>query len=137
ASLGCEVGLSPLLLLGMGLLLRSSRAVPTVDPGFRSSGVLAVDLPLARLRHPTAESQTRFAMDVLRALAADGEVTAAGFVSRLPLSPSNTIGDLALPGQEDRAIPCDLRLASPGHFRALGIPPLGGRLLDPHHAEAG
>ncbi|HEY1905498.1 MAG TPA: ADOP family duplicated permease [Myxococcaceae bacterium] len=137
AFLGFEVGLSLLLLLGMGLLLRSYQAVNAVDPGFRSTGVLAVDLPLARLRHPTADSQTRFAMDVLRALAADGQVTAAGFVSRLPLSPSNTIGDLALPGQEDRAIPCDLRLASPGYFEALGIPLLSGRLFEAHDVEGG
>jgi len=137
AFLGFEVGLSLLLLLGMGLLLRSYRAVQTVDPGFRSAGVLAVDLPLARLRHPTPASQARFATDVLRALNAHGEVEAAGFVSRLPLSPSNTIGDLALPGQEDAAFPCDLRLASPGYFEALGIPLRGGRLFDAHDVEGG
>ena len=137
AFLGFEVGLSLLLLLGMGLLLRSYRAVQTVDPGFRSAGVLAVDLPLARLRHPTADSQVRFAMDVLRALAAEGEVTAAGFVSRLPLSPSNTIGDLALPGQEDAAFPCDLRLASPGYLEALGIPLRGGRAFEARDVEGG
>ena len=137
AFLGFEVGLSLLLLLGMGLLLRSYRAVQTVDPGFRSAGVLAVDLPLARLRHPTPASQARFATDVLRALNAHGEVEAAGFVSRLPLSPSNTIGDLALPGQEDAAFSCDLRLASPGYFEALGIPLRGGRLFDAHDVEGG
>ena len=137
AFLGFEVGLSLLLLLGMGLLLRSYRAVQTVDPGFRSTGVLAVDLPLARLRHPTPASQARFATDVLRALNAHGEVEAAGFVSRLPLSPSNTIGDLALPGQEDAAFSCDLRLASPGYFEALGIPLRGGRLFDAHDVEGG
>jgi len=125
--LGFEVGLSLLLLLGMGLLLRSYRAVQSVDPGFRSSRVLAVDLPLARLRHPTPDAQARFAMDVLRGLGTQGEVEAAGFVSRLPLSPSNTVGDLALPGQEDAAFPCDLRLASPGYFEALGIPLRSGR----------
>jgi len=59
---------------------------------------------------------------VLRHLASDPQVDAAGFVSRLPLSPSNTVGDLALPGQEDAAFPCDLRLASPGYFEAQGIP---------------
>ena len=137
AFLGFEVGLSLLLLLGMGLLLRSYRAVQTVDPGFRSAGALAVDLPLARLRHPTPASQARFATDVLRALNAHGEVEAAGFVSRLPLSPSNTIGDLALPGQEDAAFSCDLRLASPGYFEALGIPLRGGRLFDAHDVEGG
>ena len=137
AFLGFEVGLSLLLLLGMGLLLRSYRAVQTVDPGFRSTGVLAVDLPLARLRHPTPASQARFTTDVLRALNAHGEVEAAGFVSRLPLSPSNTIGDLALPGQEDAAFPCDLRLASPGYFEALGIPLRSGRLFDTHDVDGG
>ncbi|HUM13691.1 MAG TPA: ADOP family duplicated permease [Myxococcaceae bacterium] len=137
AFLGFEVVLSLLLLLGTGLLLRSYRAVHTVDPGFRSGGVLAVDLPLARLRHPTPASQARFAMDVLRALANDGQVEAAGFVSRLPLSPSNTIGDLALPGQEDAAFPCDLRLASPGYFEALGIPLRSGRLFDARDVEGG
>ena len=137
AFLGFEVGLSLLLLLGMGLLLRSYRAVQTVDPGFRSAGALAVDLPLARLRHPTPASQARFATDVLRALNAHGEVEAAGFVSRLPLSPSNTIGDLALPGQEDAAFSCDLRLASPGYFEALGIPLRSGRLFDTHDVDGG
>ena len=137
AFLGFEVVLSLLLLLGMGLLLRSYRAVQTVDPGFRSTGVLAVDLPLARLRHPTPASQARFAMDVLRALGTQGEVEAAGFVSRLPLSPSNTIGDLALPGQQDAAFPCDLRLASPGYFEALGIPLRSGRVFDGRDVEGG
>lgn len=137
AFLGFEVGLSLLLLLGMGLLLRSYRAVQTVDPGFRSAGVLAVDLPLARLRHPAPASQARFTTEVLRALDAHGEVEAAGFVSRLPLSPSNTIGDLALPGQEDAAFPCDLRLASPGYFEALGIPLRSGRLFDTHDVDGG
>jgi putative ABC transport system permease protein len=137
AFLGFEVGLSLLLLLGMGLLLRSYRAVQTVDPGFRSAGVLAVDLPLARLRHSTPASQARFTTDVLRVLGTHGEVEAAGFVSRLPLSPSNTIGDLALPGQEDAAFPCDLRLASPGYFEALGIPLRSGRLFDQRDVEGG
>ena len=137
AFLGFEVGLSLLLLLGVGLLLRSYRAVQAVDPGFRSRGVLAVDLPLARLRHATPASQARFAIDVLRALGQQGQVDAAGFVSRLPLSPSNTIGDLALPGQEDAAFPCDLRLASPGYLEALGIPLRSGRPFDTRDVEGG
>ncbi|MGZ6162272.1 MAG: ADOP family duplicated permease [Myxococcaceae bacterium] len=135
--LGFEVGLSLLLLLGTGLLLRSYQAVHTVDPGFRGAGVLAVDLPLARLRHPTPASQARFALDVLRALEADPQVTTAGFVSRLPLSPSNTVGDLALPGQEAAAFPCDLRLASPGYFEALGIPLRSGRLFEQRDVDGG
>ena len=137
AFLAFEVVLSLLLLLGTGLLLRSYRAVQAVDPGFRGSGVLAVDLPLARLRHPTPESQARFVLDVLRRLSSDSQVEAAGFVSRLPLSASNTIGSLALPGQEDQGFPCDLRLASPGYFEALRIPLRSGRLLESRDVEGG
>jgi predicted permease len=135
--LAFEVGLSLLLLLGTGLLLRSYRAVESVDPGFRGGGVLAVDLPLARLRHPTPASQARIATDVLRALAADPQVDAAGFVSRLPLSPSNTVGELALPGQEGQGFPCDFRLASPGYFEALGIPLRAGRLFEQRDVDGG
>jgi len=135
AFLAFEVVLSLLLLLGTGLLLRSYRAVQSVDPGFRGSGVLAVDLPLARLRHPTPSSQATFALDVLRHLASDPQISAAGFVSRLPLSPSNTVGDLALPGQEDAAFPCDLRLASHGYVEALGIPLRSGRSFEQRDME--
>jgi putative ABC transport system permease protein len=103
AFLGFEVGLSLLLLLGMGLLLRSYRAVQTVDPGFRSSGVLAVDLPLARLRHPTPASQA---------------------------------GDLALPGQEDAAFPCDLRLSSPPQRAIVRGSRRGGRPAGGHPQRA-
>ena len=135
--LAFEIGLSLLLLLGTGLLLRSYQAVQTVDPGFRGEGVLAVDLPLARLRRPTAASQVRFAQEVLRGLQAEPQVTAAGFVSRLPLSPSNTVGSLALPGQDSAAFPCDMRLASPGYFEAMAIPLRSGRLFTSRDLEGG
>ena len=135
--LAFEVVLSLLLLLGTGLLLRSYRAVESVDPGFRGAGVLAVDLPLAKLRHPTPSSQVTFVLDVLRHLSSDPQIVAAGFVSRLPLSPSNTVGDLALPGQEDAAFPCDLRLASPGYLEALGIPLRSGRGFEQRDMEGG
>ena len=137
AFLAFQVALSVVLLLGTGLLLRSYRALHAVDPGFVPGGVLAVDLPLSRTRQPTPASQARFVLEVLRHLAEDPQVSAAGFVSRLPLSPSNTIGDLALPGHEDEGFPVDLRLASPGYFEALRVPLRAGRLFERRDMEGG
>jgi putative ABC transport system permease protein len=127
ALLMLEVSLSVVLLVGAGLLSRSLRRVASVDPGFVAAGVLAADVPLAAARHPDRASQLRFAREVLRRLRADPLIDSAGFVSRLPFSPSNTVGDLALPGRESEAFPCDLRLASDGYFETLRIPLREGR----------
>ncbi|HEY6908385.1 MAG TPA: ADOP family duplicated permease [Myxococcales bacterium] len=122
-----ETALSLVLLVCAGLLLRSFARVESVDPGFEPAGVLAADLPLAQARYPNKAAQLRFAQEALRRLRADPLVEQAGFVSRLPFSPSNTVGDLALPGRESEAFPCDLRLASDGYFEALRIPLREGR----------
>jgi predicted permease len=127
AFLAFEVALSLVLLVGAGLLVRSFAKLAGVDPGFDASGVLAADLPLARTRHPDKVAQLRFAQESLRRLRADPEIEAAGYVSRLPFSPSNTVGDLVLPGRENEAFPCDLRLASDGYFETLRIPLRAGR----------
>jgi hypothetical protein len=127
ALLMLEVSLSVVLLVGAGLLSRSLRRVASVDPGFVPAGVLAADVPLAAARGPDKASQLRVAQDALRRLRADPLVDSAGFVSRLPFSSSNTVGDLALPGRESEAFPCDLRLASDGHFETLRMPLREGR----------
>lgn len=122
-----EVALSLVLLVGAGLAVRSFARLASVDPGFDPAGVLAADLPLAKVRHPDAAAQLRFAQESLRRLRADPEIYSAGYVSRTPFSPSNTVGDLAIPGHEDEAFPCDLRLASDGYFETLRIPLRRGR----------
>ncbi|HEY2030554.1 MAG TPA: ADOP family duplicated permease [Myxococcales bacterium] len=132
-----EMALSLVLLLGTGLLLRSFLRVLQVDPGFSSSSVLAADLPLPHLRYPDRASQARFAKDLLRELRSNGRVDAAGLVSRLPLSPSNTIGDLTVPGREKEAFPTELRLASDGYFEALRFPLREGRTFTAQDLEPG
>jgi predicted permease len=126
-----EMALSLVLLLGAGLLARSFWRVLAVDPGFNASGVLAADLPLPRPRYPDRAAQSRFAVELLRGLRANPQVEAAGLVSRLPLSPSNTVGDLAVPGREKEAFPTDLRLASDGYFEALRFSLREGRTFTP------
>ncbi|MGZ3460889.1 MAG: FtsX-like permease family protein, partial [Archangium sp.] len=130
-----EVALSLVLLLGAGLLVRSFQRLTSVDPGFRADGVLAADLPLPKARYPDPAAQRRFAAEVLAKLHADPLVDMAGFVSRLPLSPSNTVGELVIPGREDDAFPLDLRLATEGYFDALHIPLHEGRTFTERDAD--
>ena len=131
AFLVLEVAVSLVLLLGAGLLWESFRAVAAVDPGFQTAGVVAADLPLPKARYGKPTDQVRFAAELLRKLRAEPQVQEAGVVSRLPLSASNTVGELALPGRESEAFPCDLRLASDGYFEALRIPLREGRTFAP------
>ncbi|TMB31185.1 MAG: FtsX-like permease family protein [Deltaproteobacteria bacterium] len=131
ALIAFEIALSLLLLLAAGLLERSFRLLSAVDPGFQPQGALAADLPLPRLRYPDARTQARFAGDLLRKLREDPQVETAGLVSRLPLSPSNTVGELTLPGRESEAFPVDLRLATDGYAEALRIPLREGRTFTP------
>lgn len=130
-----EVALSLVLLLGAGLLVRSFHRLTEVDPGFRAEGVLAVDLPLPKARYPDRAAQRRAASEVLTRLQTDPLVDTAGFVSRLPLSASNTVGELVIPGHEPEAFPLDLRLATEGYFETLHIPLREGRTFTPHDAE--
>ncbi|MBF5046393.1 FtsX-like permease family protein [Aggregicoccus sp. 17bor-14] len=131
-----EVALSLVLLLGAGLLVRSFARLTAVDPGFRAEGVLAVDLPLPKARYPDAAAQRRAMGELLRRLQAEPTVDAAGLVSRLPLSPSNTVGDLTIPGREAEAFPLDLRLATEGYFEALRIPLRTGRTFTARDADS-
>jgi putative ABC transport system permease protein len=130
-----EVALSLVLLLAAGLLARSFHQVTSVDPGFHAGGVLAADLPLPKARYPDAAAQRRFAAELLARFHADPLVDAAGLVSRLPLSPSNTVGELVIPGRESEAFPLDLRLATEGYFEALRIPLREGRTFTGQDAE--
>lgn len=122
-----QVSLSLVLMVASGLMVRSFRQIASVDPGFVAAGVLAADVPLARARHPDKVAQLRFAQEALRRLRSSPLIGSAGFVSRLPFSPSNTVGQLALPGRENEAFACDLRLASDGYFETLRIPLIEGR----------
>jgi predicted permease len=132
-----EMALSLVLLLGAGLLARSFFRVLSVDPGFSAANTVAADLPLPRVRYPDKAKQARFAAELLRSLRTDGQVEAAGLVSRLPLSPSNTVGEIEVPGREQDAFPTDMRLASDGYFEALHFRLLEGRTFAPDDLEGG
>jgi putative ABC transport system permease protein len=121
-----EVGLSLILLVGSGLLVKSFVRLMQVDPGFDASRLLVFNVGLP----PTTATQQQddFYRQVVERLQALPGVQSAGAVSRLPLAGGNSNRSFQLPGS-NKGYEADIRVSSPGYFQTMGIPLLKGRGL--------
>jgi predicted permease len=123
-----EIALALVLLTGAGLLLKSFLHMRAVNPGFRSTNILAVTLDL-----PTSRYRTAVQMRLLdqRLLAALSLLPGAKYVAAVSWLPFNfgVRGDFQLEG--GRHLPEDYQVDKPvistDYFRAMGIPLIGGR----------
>ncbi len=120
-----EVALAVMLLAGAALLVRSFERLRAVDPGFRPEG--AVVLPLSHAEKGAEE----FHAEVARRVSAIPGVRAAGAVLNLPMSGSNTSGDISFEGRPARPgeYIAETQFVSGDYFRAMGIPLRRGRYL--------
>jgi predicted permease len=139
------------LLIGAALLGRSLLRVLAVDPGFRTDGIVAMDLALPYSEDPQAKARLSpfyaGVFDRLRGIPGVEEVAAAnavpmdgGFPDGLfllvaPNDVPKTMGELAIRFRDkDRLGTADYGAVSPAYFRALGIPLVRGRLFDDRDA---
>ena len=124
-----EVGLSLILLIGAGLLIKSFGRLLSVDPGFRVDRLLIFNIGASRTADE--DHQLQFYQQVMQSLASVPGVERAGAVSRLPLSGGNSTRTFNRPGstKEDRA---DIRVATPEYFQTMGIPLVRGRNFNEH-----
>src|SRR6185503_19665086 len=124
-----EVTATVVLLVCSGLLVRALLRVHDVDTGFRSAGVLTVrtDLPLPR--YGITETRVDFYRRVLGEVRALPGVTAAGYVTDLPMVRKGGMWAIGLDARPDREQEhwAYLRYVTPGYFAAMGIPLLRGR----------
>jgi putative ABC transport system permease protein len=122
-----EVALAAILLTAAGLLAKSFVRLSTVDLGFQPESVLAVELD-RRGQH-----MEHFYDPVLQRIAALPRVRAAGIINYAPLSGGGWGQDIEIEGRPHRArgeIWAAHRQATPGYFRAMGIPLLRGRAFE-------
>ena len=135
-----EVALSLVLLAGAGLLIRSFMRLQSVDPGFRTDGVLTARVALPGARYPRPRDGAVFfdrALPEIRRLPGVQDVAGAAF---LPMS-GGGIGTrfyrldrpAPLPGQ---APSTQVRPVTPGFFQAMGIPLRKGRDFTPDDRES-
>jgi putative ABC transport system permease protein len=130
ALLVTEVGLSLVLLLGAGLLLRSLAALQDTDVGFDSDGltIFTVSLPAARYPDAQAAATHERLDEQFRALPGVAQVAR---ISGLPLGPSEIVHSFT---REDRPPPPPgqipggiYRVVDPEYFDTMKIPLLAGR----------
>jgi putative ABC transport system permease protein len=126
-----EVGLTVVLLVGAGLLLKSYQRLRTSDIGVPVDNVLTmqISLPDARYKQET-QVVTFFEQLIARVRALPGAQT-AGLVSKAP--GEGWGGDHMMSVVEHPPLPLSqipdvmVRGAEPGYFSAIGIPLLRGR----------
>jgi putative ABC transport system permease protein len=127
-----EVGISLVLLIGAGLLLRSFDELSRVNKGFDATRVLTFDVELPTARYAKAEQQFAFYQQLIERLKALPGVDAAGSINSLLLTKDNVNGDVGIAG---RVFPhggdpiADKRIAGGEYFRALRIPLMRGRFF--------
>ena len=147
-----QMAMTVVLLIGAALLGRSLLRVLSVDPGFRTDGIIAMDLAVPYSEDPGARARLLpFFDDVfarLRAIPGVQDVAAANAVPMdggLPdglfaIIPPNTfpktMDDLKPLFQRKEMLgTSDFGVVSPAYFRALGIPLVRGRLFDERDAS--
>jgi putative ABC transport system permease protein len=135
ALVAIEVATALVLVSGSALLLRSFVNLVNVDTGFRSDGVMVLQV-FAWDRNPDPAARRTFFERVLARLDALPAVDQVGAVSAMPFIESNIDiqGNFRIVGQPAPAPGEDLRssfnVATPGYFTVMRIPLVRGRHLD-------
>jgi putative ABC transport system permease protein len=126
-----EVGLSVMLLVGAGLMIRSFSRLVSQDLGYNPEHLVTMDLGLPWKKYPTLEARARFFQQLKEKVDILPGVAAAGLVRGLPLSGQNSGGDISLKGVPSptagEAWDADFAQASPGYFHAMNVPFIQGR----------
>ena len=130
-----QIALAVVLLIGAGLLIRSFVNLVSVDPGFASDKVVAIQAFIWD-RYNKPEQREAYTKETLERIEALPGVEAAGVTTAIPLLESGQQTSLPFivegqpeppPGQEPVA---QFTVASPNYFSALGARHISGRLFN-------
>jgi putative ABC transport system permease protein len=125
-----EVAIGVVVLMAAGLMVRSFRAVDSVDPGFDTEGTVTIELALLRTKYLRSDQQRGFYQRLMPELRSRPEFEQVGLVTYLPLAPLDHRVTLEVEGREvAEGAPnpeVSLRMISPGYFQTMEIPLLLG-----------
>jgi len=128
-----EIALAVVLVAGAGLMIRTVRNLLTIDPGFRSDGVLTMRVSTPSLWYPDSTRVVAFWDDVQRRVSALPGVKHAAAVRLLPLATEMGDWGLVIQGYTpppNRGAPGDWQIVTPGYFETLGLTIREGRALN-------
>jgi predicted permease len=132
--LALEVGLTVILLIGAGLLLKSYERLRSADMGCLTQDVITMHLGIPDARYATPAQRANFYDMLLARVRALPGVDAAGFATLVPgqgyqMDWSFTIVEHP-PLPQGSGLFALSRWADPKYFNAIGIPILRGRTFD-------
>jgi predicted permease len=129
------VAVSVVLLVGAGLLIRALWRVSSIDPGFRTDGIVTLRTALPFPRYAEPVDRERFYEEVLARVRALPGVEAAGYTGFLPFVMRGIVWPIGLddgPPPGDGVQPLAVfREVTAGYLETLGVPVLGGRHFGP------
>jgi putative ABC transport system permease protein len=128
-----EVALAMTLAVGAGLLIRSFVAVLGVDPGFRSDGLLTMQLNVPPQSTQGQGARLAFYDSLEAQLRAIPGVTEVGGTTRLPLGSTSVSTTVNVEGRStppSQMPDVELRRAVFNYFGAMDIPLLRGRTFN-------
>ena len=131
-----QLGLSVVLLVGAGLLVRSFLLLLNVDSGIDPHNVITAEvwLPSGNIYDPP--HQREFYRQVLEQVRVMPGVEYAGATTEMPFTMFNSLGRGLTPegGTKNKVTYCPA-IVTPDYFRAMGIRLLSGRFFDEHDAD--
>ena len=128
-----QVALALVLLIGAGLMLISFERLRAVDPGFRVTEIVTVELmlPLARFDE---EKQRSLYMSVLDRMRANPITANSAMMFPFPFGGGNAQSSLSVIGQPEKPpeqrTTAELNSISPGYLKAAGLKLIRGRDFD-------
>jgi predicted permease len=132
--LAVEVGLTVVLLIGAGLLLRSYQELRSADLGFARRNVLTMEVNLPKNSYPTPDRRWEFSEQLLGRVRALPNVEAAGITTIIPGEGRRRDDVFVIqehpPLPRGQTLDALTRFVDPGYFRAMEIPLLQGRSFD-------
>jgi predicted permease len=129
-----EVAMALILLAGAGLLFRSFIALRGVETGVTAQNVLTMRMSAPESRYADAASLAEVYRSLEERIGALPGVEAAGFTLDVPLASDHQGTRLDIEGEppptaeDPRSV--HFSVASPGYFRAMGVPVTAGRGFD-------
>ena len=127
----CEVGMSLVLLVGAGLMIRTLWALHNVKPGVDPHNVLTFRVTLPREKYPKPEQQLNFYKQLVERTRSLPGVESVGTIDALPFTNDGSTQPIAIEGRPAVEFAMQpevaVRTISPGYLRALHIPLFAGR----------
>ena len=129
-----ETGITLMLLIATGLMVKSANQLWHIDPGFDTRDLLTMTISLPNNKFEWRHNVV-FSREVIRSIEAMPGVRGAVVIEGVPMRAGSFYGSFSIEGRPDT--PMDrpsarIRVVSPGYFRLMKIPILSGRAYDEH-----